>query len=801
MFANFLTVTLRNLVRRRAHTGINIAGLAIGMASCLLILLYARSEWSFDTFHEAADQIYRVNIRATTPGGDLEVKAGQPLPLARTLRQTVRGVEAATLMVTGRDLLASDGLDTYSLDVQFVEPDFFRVFTFPLIRGDTTHALSSPATAIVTRATAIRLWGTESVTGETLRMRVGDTFRDFRVTAVAEDPPGHSSIDFDVLLPIEAHEKWTPWADSWTSWVTNTFVRLAPDTDPDDVRSELPAFAARHFAPMIQTWQILQWIGTDAGDFALELQPLETIHFTPWVTQAETPTTHPWWPAFLLGLAIAVLVMASINFTTLSLGRASRRAREVGLRKTMGAGRGQLVIQFLGEACVLSLVSLGVAMALTEALLPSFSRLVETPLALTFSTGTVALLLGLALSTGLAAGAAPAVVMSRIGPGAAFRGAFSAGRPGSFLQVLVVLQFTFSIGFIMAVLVVGNQVRFLRQADPGFRPERVLVVETMTSDVEESERRVRQLRDVWESNAGVVAVGAASTGINKDLSWGAFGSADGEAHTLFTSRVDTAWLRVMNISLVAGHDFPAGSSASDTTSVIVNEALVREFGWDDPIGQTVNNYGQVVGVARDFHFKSMHSAVEPMLLSLASRGDAPFRYVFVRLAGGDMRNAVNALEAGWRSTVADAPFTWSFLDDDMDQLYADERRVAQLMAAAAVLAVLIACLGLFGLAAHAAERRTREIGIRKVVGAGTFAILRLLITEFVVLALVAAAVAVPLTWVQLQRWLGNFAYRIEIGWQAPLVSGLLGLTVALLAVSWHAVRAAGADPVKSLRSE
>lgn len=801
MTRSHLKLAVRNLRRRPGYTAINVFGLAVGMASCLLILTYARSEWSYDQFHEEADRIHRVNIRAVTPGDDVEIKAGQPLPLARTLTASFPEITAATSVVAAPSMQVVVGSESQRHDALFVEPGFFAVFSFPLLAGDADRALAEPGSAVVSRTTAEQIWGHADAVGETLRIRNGETFREFRVTGVAADAPANSSIQYDMLLPLQDHAAWTRYADAWTSWLSNTFFRLAPDASLESVQARLSAFAETNYAPMIQTWQILQWIGRDEGDFSLQTQPLSRIHFTPEVQQSQTPTTNPRWPGFLLGLALAVLGVACINFTTLSIGRASRRAREVGMRKALGAGRTQLMGQFWGEAILLSTLALVAALAMAEMALPFFSSLIGAPIALEYSAEGVLWLVGLALLTGLLAGAWPAVFLSGFRPIVVLKGGPLSGGNARWMQALVVLQFTLSIGFIMAVMVVRDQVSFMQGADLGFHTDQVLVVETMTGDVDESERRTASLKEAWRSIPGVASVAASSSGMNKFLSWGAFGSADGEAHTIYTNRIDRDWLAVLGVETTAGQAFTPDFPGNDTSFVLVNEALVREFGWENPIGEPVNNYGRVAGVVEDYHFQSLHSAVEPMMLTLADRGNAPYRYLFVRLAGEGAPDVLADLEAAWRAEVPESPFTWSFLEDDLNVQYATEHRAQRLMGAAALLAVLIACLGLFGLAAYAAERRTREIGIRKVVGAGTFSIVRLLSFEFVGLTMIAVVLAVPLAWIQMERWLDGFAYRTEIGWTTPVSAGLLALGVALVTVSWHAVRAAQADPVDSLRYE
>jgi putative ABC transport system permease protein len=414
---------------------------------------------------------------------------------------------------------------------------------------------------------------------------------------------------------------------------------------------------------------------------------------------------------------------------------------------------------------------------------------------------TALLLPALVILTGLLAGAYPAIHLSRFRPEQALRSRGSSRGPNGWMQALVVLQFMLSIGFIISVLAVSAQLRHLQRMDLGFDRDQLLVVETHATDVHESDRLVARLREEWKALAGVGSVAASSSGLNRDLSWASFGSRDGEAHTYYVNRVDREFLETMGLTIVAGEGFSADYPVDPEGALLVNEALVRDFEWDAPIGEELHNDGRVAGVVGDYFFKSVYTQVEPMALRLSSIGDDPFRFLYVRLGPAHVPETLAGLEAAWRRVAPDRPFSWYFLDDDLERQYASEARVRRLVGSAGILAVVIACLGLFGLSAYAAERRTKEIGIRKAIGAGVPSIVLMLMKEFLGLVIIAAVVVSPIAWILIGRWLEGFAQRIELTLWMPGLATLLAIAIAALTVSYHATRAARADPVRSLRLE
>ena len=810
MLTNYLKIALRNLLKQKVYSVINVFGLAVGMACCLLILALVHNEWSYDAFHDDAEAIYRVHIHALTPEGEVEVKAGQPLPLGPTLLAEMPEVEQAARLQYIGAVVKAEGTDAFEEQVLFTDASFFDVFSFRVARGNAAQPLPAPDAVVLTTGMAQKYFGEADPVGQRLRVSLGGAFEEFVVTAVAEEPPTNSSITFGIVLPLERSRSYIQWGDLWTSWVANTYVRLGAAEQAAVLSEKLPAFVAQHYGPMVQTWRILQWLSEEEGAFQLQLQPLGDIHFAPEVQQAQTPATDPRYPLLLAALAFAILLIACINFTTLAVGRAARRAKEVSLRKVLGAVRLQLMKQFWGEALLLSVLALLLGLALTEAFLPFFNDLTGKTLGLAYLRDAPAMLmlLGLALGTALLAGAYPAVYLSRFQPIETLKKSVRAQGKNRWMQSLVVVQFALSIFFIAGVLVVSGQVRYLKNKNLGFDGEQVVVIPTHSTDLAESEQRVNTFKNEAQRHPNVVQVAAASTSFGRGLSWNSFSTDDG-AHFVYTNRIDYDFIETLGMEIAAGRRFSEAFPGDAQQGVLVNEALVNDYGWDDPVGQILEGFSldmegkttpTVVGVVKDYHFQSLHNAIEPMVLFLRPRDDA-FRYLFARLRGEDLPGTLAALEAAWLRAAPDRPFTYHFLDDDFDRQYRAEEQWEHVVTYAALFALLIACLGLFGLAAFTAERRTKEIGIRKTLGASVPGLAAFLSKDFLKLVLLANVLAWPVAYLLLNQWLARFAYHIDISWGIFLIAGLTALGIALVTVSYQAIKAALADPVKSLRYE
>lgn len=800
MLKNYLVIALRSLSRRRGYAFINIFGLAIGMAACLVMLAFVRHELSYDETH--GDGVYRVDTRAVTPSSGVAHKAGQPLPLGPTLADELPEVASVARLITDNGTVQIGASDSFTETVLFTDATFFNVFSFEMIAGDGGLR---PSTIVLAASAARKYFGEDDPIGKSVAMSFGGELRSYDVIGVAADPPANSTIQFGILAAVEDWRSYASMETSWTSWVSNTFIRLEDGTIPADLRRTLDPFTEAHYAPMIRTWEILQWLEKAPGAFRLELTPVSDIHFRPEVEQAIGDVVNPKYLYVIVGLAVAVLLIACINFAALAVGRSTQRAREVGLRKVLGADRSQLLKQFWGEALVMSAVSLIVGILLAEGFLPMLNAVLGKGIDIDYvgDPATPAILVAMALVTGSIAGAYPSVYLSRFPPAAAFRGGSGADSKNRWIESMVVAQFACSVFCIAAVLVASGQLRYMKTKHVGFEEEQVIVVPTHTGETAASERLVTFFRDELRRSDAVAGATAASFSFNHDLAWNSFNIGD-RGHTVYVGRVHPTFLDVMGMRMAGGRAFSEELEGDVADAVVVNEALVRDFGLEDPIGRTIHDMVEVeapriIGVVEDFHFQSMQQAIAPAALFVGS--DLPFKYLYVRAQAGAVAEAVRAIESAWQSVAPDRPFTYYFLDEDFDRLYRTEEQWQRIVTWAAVLTLLIACMGLFGLAAFATERRTKEIGIRKVLGASVTEVTGLLTRDFVRLVLVACVIALPVAYILMNRWLEEYAYRIDVGAFYILAPGLLALGIAVLTVSFQSARAASTDPIETLRYE
>lgn len=805
MLRNIIQSTLRTLRRQPVHAGVNLFGLALGLGATVLILSFVRSEWSFDSDVPAAADVYRVDIHTISPDGVPEEWAGVPLPLAPALQEETDLIDSATRLMIRQHSVRTEGGMPAQANVIYTDRAFFDVFR---TAEDPFEGGWAPEQVILSRSMAARLGAGP---GDVIGIEESGTERDVTVAAVLADPPVTSSFRFDVMASIDGYPGNVERFDSWTSWVTNSFVRLRPGTDTAALAGILESFTASRMEDMHRTWRMLEWIRDDGESFALALTPLSSIHLMPDVQVVQTPVSDPSYLRILLGLGVALLLIACINFTTLSVGRATRRAREVGVRKVLGATRHALIAQFLTEAIFLSGLAVAGAILIAEAFGPAFADMVgaERVPAVIDSARTALLLGALVLVTGLVAGAYPAWYLSRFDSGRALASVLRTRRRNPWMQVLVTMQFAASILLLVGVFATSAQLEHLRTRDLGYEPDRIVVAPVSMPDADAADSFVEQLRAEAEEIPGVIDVAGSSTGLAGGLSWNGFTTPEG-ARYVYVNRIDHHFMEMMQMEVVAGRGFDESRPSDAHAAVLVNEALVREFGWDDPVGQPMpgidlvegDERPEVIGVVRDFHFKTLHTPVEPMVFFLPPRGpEESFKYVWLKLGPGAAGAALDRVSETWARLDPGSTFDWTFLDDALAERYVEDERTRRTARYAAAFAILIACLGLFGLAAFSAERRTKEIGIRKVLGATAARMSLMMSAEFGILVLAANAVALPVGWFLLDRWLDTYPYRIELGWGMPAAAAAISFTVAMAVVLSQVHRTAMRNPVESLRTE
>jgi putative ABC transport system permease protein len=800
MLRSYVKVAHRSVLRQKGYAAINVVGLAVGLAFCTLILLYVRDELTFDRFHAQSDRIYRVYKAYYTPDGGIERKdAWLPAPQGPAMKSDLPEVDEY-VRVRSRSYFVRRHTEAVEEQILFADASLFDVFTFPLLKGDPGTALADPSSIVLTESMALKYFGDQNPMGGRLAVRLTDRFEDFVVTGVAADVPGNSSIQFGLLAPFVRIS--SP-RDDWYSNNYFTYVRLKGQSSPVDLEAKLVDFRLKYFPNQVQELRDRgNWTG-DGLPVRYHLQPLTDIHLDPTIA-SEPPPGDPTYSYVLASLAIVVLVVGCINFTTLALGRSAIRAREIGVRKVVGARRTQIMLQFWGEALILSILALVVGLGLAGLSLPVFNELADKSLRLDFSVGTLSALLGLAIATALLAGCYPALLLSSLRPVETLKNRLRLGGSRGLTRSLVVVQFALSIFLVVSALTMLNQLRYMQTRDLGFDKEQVVVIPVQGLD---GQRMLRLMESEVGSHSGIVGL----TGINNAFARGQWARGfkhEDEEKLAYIYRVEIDFMDVLGMELLAGRNFDPLRATDSSHAVIINEALARDFGWADPVGKVVSGLNAyegrpdldptVIGIVKDFNFRSLHRPVEPMMMSLSM--DRIYN-LLARVRPNEVPASLAALRAAWENLTPDVPFTYSFLDDDLDRQYRSEERWSRIIGFGSLFAILVACLGLFGLGALAVTGRTKEIGIRKVLGASVSSVMVLISKEFAWLVLVAIALAAPAAYFAMSRWLGDFAYRIDIGPGVFLLTGMLVLITALATVSYQSLKAGIADPVKSLRHE
>jgi len=774
MLRNYLTVALRALRRSKGYTVINVVGFAVGIAVCLLIVLYVRHELSYDTFHEKSERLYRIVSQDSTG----ELSGATQAPMASAMARDFPAVEkAARLYGRSKTLFSYGQKRFYVEDGLRADSTFFDMLTFPLMRGNAETALQ-PGSIVLTEATAERFFGSENPMGQTLTL---GTDEQRTVTGVVREPPSNSEITYDYLVPMPE----SLYGASLSRWNrfkgVETLVLLEEGQSPASVEAELPDFAETYIGDALGPGQ------------TFSLLPLEDVYLS------EIGAGDPRYLYVFSAIAALILLIACINYVNLATARSAQRAKEVGVRRAVGARRGQVARQFLGESVLLCGMALVGAVGLARALLPVFNALIGKDIAFVQSGAVLAGFAGAVLGVGLLAGLYPALFLSSFRPTDVLRGRLGGRFSGGALRKgLVVFQFAVSVALIAGTAVVFQQLRYVQTKKLGLDEEQVVAVPLESEDLQERYRTVRQ---EMLALPGVTEVTGTSAALTEGFA-GGYTTPEGTDERRLVKFVNVApnFTETLGIELAAGRDF--SRERSDEQAILINEAAAREFGWAEPLGKTIPFFGEerrVVGVAKDFHFASMREEIAPLILiPEAESAD----YVMARLgAGTHVPSALDALEATYGQFGSAYPFAYSFLGDDYGALYRSEQRTGRVLAVFAALAVLIAGLGLFGLAAFAAEARSKEIAIRKALGASEWGVVRLLSKDFLLLVSAGFVLAVPVAWWATRQWLEGFAYRVDLGLWTFLVAGALALLVAAVTVSGQALRAARTNPAQALRDE
>jgi putative ABC transport system permease protein len=803
MFRNYVKTALRMLWKQRSYTFINIIGLAFGMTCFIFILLYVLFELSFDRFHENADRIHRIAVERKYPDR-VRLWGQTPFPLAPTLENEFPEVLKGTrLLSNSRNtfLVRYGDKNLYNNRVVLADPNFFEVFSIPMVKGNPKEALAKPNSAVLTRESARTVFGDENPVGRTLNINNAD----YTVTGITDNVPLDSHFRYDYLLSLITLPNLyngRQWINAWGAY---TYILLREDADVNSFEAKLDSLVRKYMAPEIFDEVKVSYdeFIAQGNGYRLFVQPLVDIHLRSRLDQEIGPTSDITYVYLFSVISVFILLIACVNFMNLATARSANRAKEVGVRKTVGSSRRQLALQFLFESMFFSAIALGLAIIMAAVSLPSIRAVSGIPFSFSAfpAVWAVPAIIGAVVVIGFIAGSYPALFLSGFGPAAALKGPVRK-RPwiGRLRNVLVVFQFTVSIVLIMATLVVNRQIKYMVGMDLGYDKDSVVVIHNANVLGQQVEPFKREL--LRNPNISGVTGSLAFPGTALDGNVHApEGMSDSRAVSLSVIFADFDYLATMGMELAAGRNFSL-EYQTDTAAYILNETAVRLLGLKDPVGSRITDHIQlytVIGVVKDFHFRTLHSEISPVALS----GNVPpfANFVSLRLRTKDIPGTLEAIQRIWLTHSGGQPFVYSFLDDDVAAQYTAEQRTRTLSGIFSVLAVVIACLGLFGLAAFTAERRTKEIGIRKVVGASVPNLTALLVREFVRLVAVAFLVGAPLSYLAMDRWLGNFAYRTSVGIVPFLVAGILAVGIAVLTVSTQAAKVALRNPVESLRYE
>ncbi|HEY5465023.1 MAG TPA: ABC transporter permease [Hanamia sp.] len=805
MIKNYFKIAWRSLVKNRAFSFINIAGLSIGISTCFIIMMYVQNELSYDRFNKNADRIAHVVFKADINGGKI-FEANVMPPVAQAMKNDYPEVEDATrLQVAGAPKITYKNKTFKDDEFVFVDPNFFEIFTLPLIEGDAKTALQQPNTIIITKAIAKKYFGNEDPLGKILSFP--DNHEEFKVTGMIDKVPDNSHFHFDLFGSMAGLDDAK--SDSWMVSNFFTYLLLKPGADYKKLETKLPGMVEKYMGPQIQQEMgisLKQFI-TKGNHLGFALQPLTSIHLYSHANYELSPPGNSTYVYVFGAIAIFMLLIACINFINLSTASASKRAKEVGVRKVIGSGRIQLIKQFLFESALLVSIALLISIVLVQLALPVFNNLSGKNLNIPFNIKIVASFVGLALLVSMIAGVYPAFYLSSFKPIEVLKGKFtSANKSFGLRSSLVVFQFFISVALIIGTIVVWQQMKYIQNKNLGYDKEQLLTIpNSYALGKNEEVYKQEMLNDPRIVNATISSFKPAGPSIGSNALAYPLGH-DNEIMRTQEYNVDENYIPTFEMKMIQGRNF-SKNFATDSTAMIINEAAAKAFGWNDmtAVGKTIvrenstrgtNVPFHVIGVVKDFNFQSLHEPITPLLMTL----DPDWGLIF-KVKTADIQGLLSTMKLKWNQFNTGEPFTFTFMNDLYNKTYAAEQNTGTILNIFAWLTILVACLGLFGLATYTAEQRTKEIGIRKVLGASVTSVTKMLSKDFIKLVFISCLVAFPLSWWAMNKWLQSFAYRINISWWIFAVAGITAILIALITVSFQAIKAALANPVDSLRSE
>lgn len=803
MFKNYLKIAYRNIIKQKAYTLINVMGLALGLASCILVGLFIWQDLNYDNYHENGENIYRLSMKNITPSGTSHM-AESPAKAGPTIIENFPEVDKMTrIYFSSDDLVALDNNKFYEDEIIFADENFFNIFSYQLISGNPNELLTDKNSIVLTRKISEKYFGSENPVGRTLRLN--NKF-DMKITGVIENVPANSHFNFDLVCSYSALADMPEgiFLDQWgATFGSYTYLLLHPGTDIDNFEIK----SSNYFTSLLEEFASIK--------NEIILQPIKSIHLHSDLNDEIKPNSSITYILILGSISLFILILACINFVNLTTARAIKRAKEIGVRKVFGAIKQQLVPQFLSESIFLTIIALGFALVIVELITPAFSELIGSEMVYNCfdQIGILVTIVILTLVIGILAGLYPAFVLTHYQPVDIMKGSlFASGKKGSaFLRkCLVLFQFSISIILIIFTVVINQQVDYMRNYDMCFEKDQTIILNTperMSNNFNVIKSELNTIPGVIKSSA---SLGAPSLGSGYGTNLIPDMQHEDEEFGISVKMIDFDYLDLYDIELLAGKSLSEFEGADFTELTMVNETTVRKLGFVDPIDAIGNSYTiglsdgvkrfspEIVGVVRDFHFNSLHSEISPLLFMY---WPYLFQEVSIRISAKNVPATIKGIQQVWEKFYPEYPFNYSFLDEKIDKLYQAEERSFQVITVFSILAIFIACLGLLGLTFYTTEQRRKEIGIRKVLGASITSVLHTISKEFLKLVIIANLIAWPVSFLLMKKWLESFPYQVKISFGVFLLSGFIALAISLITISYTVIRSATSNPIKSLRYE
>lgn len=792
MLRNHLKIAWRNIQRNKVFSFINIGGLSLGLACCMLILLYVKDEASFDRFQENGENLYRIKVTMSNAEGSNTIASTNAVH-GPTFQEQIPEI-TEVIRTQSQPFVMRKGDELLSTNVLFADPEFFEVFTLPLVYGDPSIVLSDIGSVVITEDMARTYFNTTDAVGKVIELKVREEFKPFTVSGVAKTIPQNSSLQFDSVISF-AFEEVNGWTDTeWLGFYMNTFVQLDERANLEEVAGKMNEIFERNAA-----LELKDSPGFDSR-ISFGLQPFMDIHLDAEIDSSRNgleKASSPVYSYILSGIGLFLLAIACINFVNLAVARSLKRAKEIGIRKVIGSHRRQLILQFLTESYLMTFIALVLAFIFTQLSLPAFNQLADKQLALTYLLDFQLVLLFIALFvvTGLVAGFYPALVLSGFSPSKSLYNRAKLLQQNFLTKALVVFQFTLSICLVVGTIVIFSQFNYLTKVNLGYNDDNLMKL----SGLRGIKGGISGIKQEIQSLPGVESVGGFNGNYN-----GTGAKVGDEQIDFGYIGVDDNFLSTLEIALVEGRNFSMEYSTDPSDAIVVNEAFLHEVGWTSGVGKEVdfewkNKKMYIIGVVEDYHYASLKEKIAPLVMT--QDPNYGLQSLFIKLNPNNTVETIKSIETIFGKFVPFMPFSYSFEDQNNLMKYEREQKWKQITTIAAMLSIFVSCIGLFGLAAFNAESRIKEVGVRKVLGASVASIVALLSSDFVKLVLIAIVAAFPIAYYGAQVWLEEFAYQIEIQWWFFGLAGFLGIAVAMLTVGFETLKAALMNPVKSLKSE